>query len=144
MNFLKYSIAALISVLLGYLPFYGDIVSEAMFIPTLLSATFAAGASYLLLDSHDWLPQSKSISRTGALRGALVVLLAHFLFGFIFIGWAIVATAENVNVTMSKILSTLQEALSVSAISGIFLPITLLVGCATGIVVEKSRNAVDA
>lgn len=148
MSAIVYAASALLTVCLVYVGFQFAVgensIRDQLFPSLAVSGALSAGFGSLLLDWIDRIRRFPPRPLTGAVRGSVVALLAHVIFGFFFIGHAVIISADSLNITIGRTISTIEEMLLASLFAAIFLPATLIVGATTGFCIEKRQNRAGA
>jgi len=137
---LIYALSALSAVILAFSGFHfllgPNSLRSAMLPATAFSATISAALAEILLSRYRPKLRFDTNLRTGTIQGMLVALCAHVQFGLFFVLWAVVMSSQGLTSSGPDIFSTLQEMVYTSAYSMLFLPLTLIISCVTGIILE--------
>ena len=139
-----FSVAALFGVAIFYvvlelLP--GNATYQYLFLDSIaFSSVASAFSSSLLVQRIGWWPVSGNDWRTGALRGAIVVSVAHSLFGVYLIVWSEIESLFRDHIASFSLWHTMYSMLVGSITSLLGLPTTLITGCLAGILAEKQLH----
>jgi hypothetical protein len=102
-----------------------------------ISAAAAAFSSCFLVQRIGWWPRANSVLKTGALRGGVIALAAHPLFGVYFMACAALESTFEYRSEAFSIWGTVFSSLLISFSSLMALPATLIAGCLSGMYAER-------